>query len=130
MIAALTDGIKDAAAGATGFTASRVHYGEAPLKTGYPYLIIFGIEHDFDLDGINQHEKARAQFSVRDSSLAKVQTAGAAQQDVFDLGESNITVTGWTVLESIRILSIPPRKFNNVWAWDMDYNIWIYKARS
>ena len=130
MIAALTTGIIDAAADATGFNSSRVHYGEAPLKTGYPYLIIFGVEDEPDYDGTTQHEKARAQFSVRGLSLAKCQEAAEAMQDVFDLGESNITVSGWDVIESIRVLGVPPRKFNNVWVWDMDYTFWITKARS
>jgi len=129
MIAALTTGIINAAIDVTGFGTKQVYYGEAPLRTAYPYLLIFGIEHDFDIDAITQHETARAQFSVRDQTLAKVQTAGANIQSTFDLGESNITVTGWDVIESIRVLSVPPRKFNNVWVWDMDYNIWLTKAR-
>ncbi len=129
MITALTDGVLAAAATATGFEASSVYYGETPRNTIYPYLILFGIDHDFDLDGVNQHETARMQFSVRAQTLAGVQEAGENMQAVFDLNESNISVTGWNVLEVIRVLSIPARKFNNVWVWDMDYNIWLYKSR-
>ncbi len=129
MIAALSTGLTNAAIGATGFNVKRVHHVEAPLNTGYPYLIIFGITEEPDYDGVTKHEKVRAQFSVRDITFAKVQTAAEALQAVFDLGEGNITVSGWDVIESMRVLGLPPRKFNNVWAWDMDYTFWITKAR-
>ena len=129
MNSALVTGLLNAAAGATGFSAGRVFYGEVDLRTTYPYLLITGVEHDTSRDGITLHETARAQFSVRDKTQAKCQTAGENIQAKFDLGESNITVTGWDVIESDRVLSVPPRKFNNVWVWDMDYSILITKAR-
>jgi len=130
MIEVLTDGVIAAAQTATGFSSTNVFFGRPNLKTTYPYLLIFGINQLFEKDSTNKHERARAQFAVRAVTLQKVQVAGEALQDVFDLGESNITVTGWTVLESIRFdLGLPPRSFGKIWTWDFDYNFWIYQAR-
>jgi len=131
MITALRTGIVTAAAGATGFDSEHVFYGERPGKTGYPYLVLFGIsQQGTDRDALTNKEQFRIQFSVRDTTLAGVETAGAALQAVFDYGESSITVTGWTVHESARNdIGLPARKFNNVWVWDFDYNFQIHKAR-
>lgn len=130
MIGALKTGLLDAAATATGFSASRVAFAEVPLKFVYPYLVIFGVNGLFERDAVNHHERFRLQFAVRAKTGDAVATAGEAMQAVFDFGESNLTVVGWTVLEVTRTdPQLLARKFGKVWTWDFDYNFWIYKAR-
>ncbi len=130
MRAALTTGIMDAAKTATGFSDSNVFWGRRNMKTVGTYLLISGIESLYDLDGVNVHEPARVQFSVIGHSQADVQTGMAALLAVYDVGEGNITVSDWTVVESKRFPpGIPPEPFGKIWRMVENFHIWIIQAR-
>ncbi len=127
---AFTDGIVSAAESATGFSGTNVFFGRPNLKTTYPYVIIDGIESEYDLDAINVYEPARIQFSVVGVTQAQVQIAGEALFAIFDLGQANITITGWTVLLSKRFTpSQPVQQFGKIWRWVFEYRIQIYQTR-
>lgn len=130
MRAALTTGITNAAKSATGFSAANVFWGRRNMKVIGPYVLISGIESLYDLDGVNVHEPAHVQFSVIAASQAGAQEYMEAQLAVFDLGEANITVSGWTVIESRRIPpGVPPEPFGKIWRMVENFNIWIIQAR-
>jgi hypothetical protein len=129
MTSALRTGIYNAAKAATGWSSSTVFFGEAKHGLTGVYCVIYPIGNPYALDSASVYETDYVQFKIYGTVLADVETGTANMCAKFDLGAANITVSGWTVITSMRTMTVPARKTENVWEIDVEYKIETQKAR-
>ena len=129
MTSALRTGIYNAALTASGCTSANVFFEQGKNSLTGTFVIIYGVNNPLSFDSASKFETDYVQFKIYGSSLSGVETMAAALQAVFDFGKARITVSGWSVVTCVRVLTNPPHKTENVWETDIEYKIETQKAR-
>lgn len=129
MNSALRAGIYTLGKTVTGLSASNLYYENAKHSQQSLYCVFFGVDEDFQFDSGAQHEVSNVQFTFYGTNLANLETQVTNFRTVFDFTTS-LSVSGYTVIEVRRTITIPPRKFDGMWQIVLEYRFEIQKARS
>lgn len=130
MIPALRKGIYTLATTATGLDSTNVYYGKAPeAKTGI-FCVFYGITDELDFDSGYKDEITSVQFSFFGTNLTSLETVVESFKSVMDFGYDSLTVSGWTIVDLRREISIPAQRVEDVYQVIMQYRFRIDKSRS
>ena len=130
MDSALRTGIYTLGKTVTGLDASNFFYGRASHAHPGSYCVFLGIDNPLSFDSGYLHEMNYVQFKFYGEVLATIETLVTNFITVFDFGRSSLSVSGYNVIQVVRIRRRPPRLFGKIWQVDLEYRIEIQKARS
>ena len=127
----LLKGIYAKKAGSTLNTAigGRLYVGSAPQKITFPY-VVYDIITNTTM-GVLQDttgEEITLQFSIfsNKKTVAEINTLFENLKTVYD--ECSLTITGYTHMRMFRNFSSLIRDVeNNIWAYHIEYTIWMWK---
>ena len=130
MITVVREGIYNTGISATGFSASNFFYDQAPQGTSKPYCVYSLLANPYDFDSKNVYEMFHIQFSFFGDVLDTLEGLVNNIKAKFDFGRSNITITGYNVIQSVReFLSLSNLNETDTYQIVMQYKIEIKIAR-
>lgn len=129
MIQALRNAIYTTGLTVTGVTTANLWYLEAKEDTTFPYVVFSDVTDVVSRDSGTDFENYDIQFSIFSDVLTETESFSAAIKSKFDYGKSNLSVSGYTVVEVVRTLEPSVLKEDKIYHHVLQYKITISKSR-